>query len=67
MKKFRKFVRKKIFFSDKKIILNTIKVKNLSLSNNLKINILNELNRNKKIPSKIFLNKARINSKEIKK
>jgi murE/murF fusion protein len=58
---------KKIFFSDKKIILDAIKVKNLSLSNNLKINILNELNRNKKIPSKIFLNKARINSKEIKK
>ena len=58
---------KKIFFSDKKIILNAIKVKNLSLSNNLKINVLNELIRNKKIPSKIFLNKARINSKEIKK
>ena len=58
---------KKIFFSDKKIILNSIKLKNLSLSNNLKINILNELNRNKKIPGKIFLNKARINSKEIKK
>ncbi|MDB3974886.1 UDP-N-acetylmuramoyl-L-alanyl-D-glutamate--2,6-diaminopimelate ligase [Candidatus Pelagibacter sp.] len=58
---------KKIFFSDKKIILDAIKIKNLNLSNNLKINILNELNGKKKIPIQIFLDKARINSKEIKK
>ncbi|MDA8593654.1 UDP-N-acetylmuramoyl-L-alanyl-D-glutamate--2,6-diaminopimelate ligase [Candidatus Pelagibacter bacterium] len=58
---------KKIFFSDKKIILDAIKIKNLNLSNNLKINILNELNGEKKIPIQIFLDKARINSKEIKK
>jgi len=57
---------KKIFFSDKKIIFNAIKIKNLALSNNLKINILNELNGEKKISNKIFLKKARINSKEIK-
>jgi murE/murF fusion protein len=58
---------KKIYFSDKKIILDAIKIKNLNLSNNLKINILNELNGKKKILNEIFLNKARINSKEIKK
>jgi len=59
--------RKKIFFSDKKIILNSIKTKNLILSNNLKINILKELSGHKKISTKIFLKKVRINSKEIKK
>ena len=32
---------KKIFFSDKKIILDAIKIKNSNLSNNLKVNILN--------------------------
>ncbi|WP_435095987.1 UDP-N-acetylmuramoyl-L-alanyl-D-glutamate--2,6-diaminopimelate ligase [Candidatus Pelagibacter bacterium nBUS_27] len=58
---------KKIFFSDKKIILNAIKIKNLALSNNLKINILNELNGVKKLSNKITLEKARINSREIKK
>ena len=58
---------KKIFFSDKKIILDAIKIKNLKLSNNLKVNILNELSAGKKISNQIFLEKARINSKEIKK
>ena len=58
---------KKVFFSDKKNILDAIKIKNLELSNNFKINILNELNGEKKIPNQIFLDKARINSKEIKK
>ena len=58
---------KKIFFSDKKIILDAIKIKNSKLSNNLKVNILNELSVEKKISNQIFLEKARINSKEIKK
>src|SRR6056300_654927 len=58
---------KKIFFSDKKIILDAIKTKNLKLSNNLKVNILNELSAEKKISNQISLQKARINSKEIKK
>jgi murE/murF fusion protein len=49
---------KKIFFSDKKIILDAIKIKNLNLSNNLKINIINELNGEKKISNKISLEKA---------
>jgi MurE/MurF fusion protein len=58
---------RKIFFSDKKIILNTIKIKNLVLSDNLKINIVKELSGEKKIFPKINLRKAKINSKEIKK
>ena len=59
--------KKKLFFSDKKIILDAIKIKNLNLSNNLKINILNELSGEKKISNRISMGKARINSKEIKK
>ena len=58
---------KKNFFSDKKNILSAIKIKNLSLSNNLKVNILNELNGEKKISNKISFKKIRINSREIKK
>ena len=59
--------KKKIFFSDKKIILDAIKVKNFDLSNNLKLNILKELSRYRKIPSSTYFNSARINSKEVKK
>ncbi len=58
---------RKIFFSDKKIILNAIKIKNLNLSENLKINIVKELSGKKRISSKLILRKARINSREIKK
>ena len=58
---------KKIIFSDKKVILNAIKIKNLSLSNDLKFNILKELSEEKKLSSRITLKKAQINSKEIKK
>ncbi len=57
---------KKIYFSDKKIILDSIKKKNLNLSNNLKFNILRELSSNKRLPTKLSLNLARINSKEVK-
>jgi murE/murF fusion protein len=58
---------KKFSFSDKRIILDAIKIKNSDLSNNLKVNIINELNGKQKIPSKISFKKARINSREIKK
>ena len=58
---------KKIIFSDKKVILDAIKIKNSSLSNNLKLNILKELSEEKKLSSRISLKKAQINSKEIKK
>ncbi|WP_440669994.1 UDP-N-acetylmuramoyl-L-alanyl-D-glutamate--2,6-diaminopimelate ligase [Candidatus Pelagibacter sp. HIMB1483] len=58
--------KKKIYFSDKKIILDEIKFKNSSLSNSLKLNIIKELSENKKIPSNLSLKKSRINSKEVK-
>ena len=61
------FGKKKIYFSDKKIILDCIKLKNTSLSKNFKINIIKELS---KIKNKIPLlkaDKARINSKEVNK
>ena len=59
--------KKKIFFSDKKIILNSIRTKNLSLYNNLKLNIIKELSGHKKFPLNLSFRKAKINSKEVKK
>ena len=59
--------KKKVFFSDKKIILNAIKAKNLILSNNLKLNIIKEKSGSKKISSSLLFNQARINSREVKK
>ncbi len=59
--------KRKIYFSDKKIILSAIKIKNTNLSNNLKLNILKEISGHKKFPSSLLLKKARINSQEIKK
>ena len=61
------FGKRKIFFSDKNIILNSIRLKNKSLSNNLKVNILKEHKEAKKVNNLIKLNKASINSKDIKK
>ena len=61
------FGKKKIYFSDKKIILDCIKLKNTSLSKNLKINIIKELSKIKnKIPL-VKADKVRINSKEVNK
>ena len=61
------FGKKKIYFSDKKIILDCIKLKNTSLSKNFKINIIKELSKTKnKIPL-VKADKARINSKEVNK
>ena len=53
-------------FSDKKIILKYIKKKNKYLSKNWKVNILNEQFKNR-ININSTVNKASINSKEIKK
>jgi murE/murF fusion protein len=58
---------KKIFFSDKKIILESIKTKNHSLAYMLKLNIIREVSGNKKFPFSLKLKQARINSKEVKK
>ncbi len=58
---------KKIFFSDRKVILNAIKNKNIKLSDNLKLNVVREIAKIKKFPISTSLKKARINSKEINK
>ncbi len=57
----------KIFFSDRKVILNAIKHKNNNLSDNLKLNIVKEVAKIKKLSASISLKKARINSKEVTK
>ncbi len=57
----------KVFFSDKKIISDSIKNKNTNLNNNFKLNIIKELSGSKKISSKISFRMAKINSKEVKK
>ena len=59
--------KQKIYFSDKNIILSAIKVKNRSLSNNLKLNIIQEVSGHKQFLPSLTINKARINSKEIMK
>ena len=59
--------KKKKLFSDKNEILKSIKMKNKFLFNDFKINILKELSGSKKITIKTKINKASINSKEIKK
>ncbi len=58
---------KKIFFSDRKVILNTIKNKNKTLSDNLKLNVIKEAVKIKKLSPLISLKTARINSKEVTK
>lgn len=57
----------KKFFSDQEEILKNIKIKNKTLSNNLKLNILKELSNSINISSKLVIKSASINSKEIKK
>ncbi len=65
--KIQDFGKKKIYFSDKKIILDCIKLKNTNLSKNFKLNIIKELSKIKnKIPL-VKADKARINSKEVNK
>ncbi len=59
--------KRKIYFSDKGIILREIKKKNSHLSKNIKLNIIKEISGYKKIRSTISLNKGRINSREVKK
>ncbi len=56
---------KKIFFSDRKVILNTIKNKNNNLSNNLKLNIIKDTAKIKKLSTSTSLKTARINSREV--
>ena len=56
---------KKIYFSDKQIILNTIKIKNQNLSNHLKINAINEVAQIQKLSRSLSIGRARINSQEV--
>ncbi|MDC2971200.1 UDP-N-acetylmuramoyl-L-alanyl-D-glutamate--2,6-diaminopimelate ligase [Candidatus Pelagibacter sp.] len=58
---------KKIFFSDRKVILNAIKNKNNNLSNNLKLNVVKETVKIKKLLPSTPLKMARINSQEVTK
>ena len=57
----------KRLFSDEAQILKNIKIKNKSLSNNIKLNILKELSNSSNVSSKLKINNASINSTEIKK
>ncbi len=57
----------KRLFSDEEEILNNITIKNKTLSDNFKLNILKELNNANNISSKLEINNASINSKEINK
>ncbi len=57
--------KKKKYFSDKDCILKSIKEKNDKLNKNWKVNIIEEKLRNK-LNNEIIINKACINSKEIK-
>ena len=59
--------RKKILFSDRTCILKYIKEKNKSISNDWKINVINESLENFKISNSKKINKISINSKEIEK
>ena len=58
--------KQKIYFSDKRIILNEIKIKNLDLLDNLKLNIIKELSSKKNFLSNLRFRRAQINSKEVK-
>ncbi len=57
----------KRFFSDKKEIMKSIRTRNKSLANNLKVNILNEENKSGNLIKNTLINHASINSKKIKK
>jgi len=65
--KIQEYKKIKKLFSDEQQILKNITIKNKTLSNNLKLNILIELNNSNNISSKLKINDASINSKEIKK
>ena len=64
--KLQDYGKRKLFFSDKQVILETIKFKNKKLSNNLKLNILKEQSQSR-ISNKLYLKNISINSKTTKK
>ena len=64
--KIQDYGKRKLFFSDQEIILKSIKLKNKSLSSDLKLNIIKEES-NSEISNKINIKDISINSKTIKK
>jgi murE/murF fusion protein len=64
--KIQDYGKRKFFFSDKEIILKSIKLKNKYLSSDLKLNIIKEES-NSEISNKINIKDISINSKTIKK
>ena len=64
--KIQDYGKRKLFFSDKEIILKSITIKNKSLSKNLKLNIIREES-SYKIANKTKIKNISINSKTIKK
>ena len=64
--KFQDYGKKKLFFSDKEIILRSIKSKNNNLSKNLKLNIINE-EAKRNLSNQILIKKISIDSRSIKK
>ena len=65
--KIQEYKKMKKLFSDQQQILKTIKIKNKTLSNSLKLNILKELSNSTNISSKLKIKNSSINSKEIRK
>jgi len=65
--KTQEFTNKKIYFSDKKEILKSIKIKNNTLSKNLKLNLIKDLSKTKIDLKNFNSNNICINSKELKK
>ncbi len=63
--KIQDYGKKKIFFSDKKIILNAIDIKNKFLSRNLKLNVIKEQSYKTKLKN-LSVKNISINSKTIK-
>ncbi len=57
--------KRKIYFSDRKIIIKAIKNKNKCLSDNLKISVIKEITKIQKLPPSLFVKNASINSQEI--
>ena len=64
--KFQDYGKRKLFFSDRQVILKSIRHKNKFLSNDLKLNIIKEESKSK-ISNKIIIKNISINSKKIKK
>ena len=65
--KIQDFGKKKIYFSDKKFILESIKIKNSNLTNNIKLNIIKEVSGDKNMLPNLSFHQAKIDSKKIKK